>query len=75
MVDIAHCKSVRDLVEAMAGEIVDFDSDEEFTNCWSAEFAEHNGFTPLSFIRGLEEDARHFRRASREMKKLLKWGI
>ncbi|MDG0820669.1 hypothetical protein M4L90_12140 [Staphylococcus equorum] len=40
--------------------IADFDVDETFNELWSMDFAEHNSFTPRSFIEILEEDKAHF---------------
>ncbi|EWJ88123.1 hypothetical protein [Staphylococcus aureus] len=40
--------------------INDFDVDTEFTELWSQDFADKNGFTPQIFINILEDDANQF---------------
>lgn len=59
-----------DIISKIIEQLEEFDADERFTEWWSADFAKHNGFTPLQFITMLKEDEETFRYLARELRKI-----
>ena len=57
-------KTIMNLKAEMIDRMGRFDADEEFTELWSKEFAEHNGFTPSGFMKMLQDDEKHFHGAA-----------
>lgn len=55
------------MLKAIADEIKDFNTDEEFNELWSDEFGEHNNFRPSEFFRMLSEDEDYFKQCSEKM--------
>ena len=47
---------IEDIITEAITRFEDFDTDEQFMELWSVEFAEHNHFSPSQFIRMLQED-------------------
>lgn len=52
------------VLKALAQRTLEFDADDELDELWSAEFGEHNGFTPSRFLCMLIEDMEYFERTS-----------
>ncbi|GHT26155.1 hypothetical protein FACS18942_03090 [Planctomycetales bacterium] len=46
----------------------DFDADDEFTELWSHEFAEHNHFTPSRFLTMLQSDEKDLHELALELR-------
>ena len=55
------------MLKAIADEIKDFNTDDEFDELWSDEFGEHNNFRPSEFFRMLLEDEDYFKQCSEKM--------
>ena len=61
---------IEDIIYKAKEQLDEFDADEKFTDFWNADFAKHNGFTPLQFITMLKEDEASFKELAGKLKKL-----
>ena len=61
---------IDDIILKTIEQLEKFDADNEFTELWSKDFAEHNHFTPSQFIRMLQEDEASFKELARELRVL-----
>jgi hypothetical protein len=61
---------IEGIISKTIEQLEEFDADERFTEFWCADFAKHNGFTPLQFINMLKEDEETFRYLARELRKI-----
>ena len=59
---------IDDIISKTIEQLEDFDADERFTDFWSREFAERNGFRPSQFIRMLQEDEASFEELAMELR-------
>ena len=59
---------IDDIISKTTEQLEDFDADERFTDFWSREFAERNGFRPSQFIRMLQEDEASFEELAMELR-------
>lgn len=55
------------MLNEIADEINDFNTDDEFDEMWSYEFGKHNNFRPSQFFRMLLEDEDYFDQCSEKM--------
>lgn len=59
--NVEHEEQLLTILEERFIEAVDrLDVDDYFNEVWSREFGLHNGFTPSSFLSGLQEDLSYF---------------
>ena len=63
--------NIEDIIYKAKEQLEEFDADEKFTDLWNANFAKHNGFTPLQFITMLKEDEASFKELARELRELI----
>ena len=59
---------IEDIIYDTIKQLKKFDADDEFTDLWSREFAERNGFRPGQFIRMLQEDEASFEELAMELR-------
>ena len=69
-VNIETDDDIEDIIFRTIERFEDFDTDEQFMELWSVDFAEHNRFSPSQFLRMLQEDEENFRYLARELRKL-----
>ena len=63
--------TMEDVYELNIAHMEDFDADDEFTEMWSREFGEHNGFSPSGFLEMLQEDEEYFRKTAKQLRGLI----
>ena len=58
---------IEDIIAETIKRFEDFDADDEFTELWSVEFAEHNHFSPSQFMKMLQEDEKSLRELANKL--------
>ena len=70
-ISIEKDDDIDDIISRTIERFEDFDTDEQFMELWSKDFAEHNHFKPSQFIRMLQEDEKSFHNLAKKLRRMI----